>query len=112
MDENSALFAYGSLVDGPLRERVIGRPLEGIAARLPGYERRRGRYFYVVAREGGQTEGLLLTGLSARDFEVLDQYEDVPTLYRRERVEVIGVDGRPVRCWIYMPTSRLTGGSA
>ncbi|MFZ0889503.1 MAG: gamma-glutamylcyclotransferase family protein [Candidatus Binataceae bacterium] len=107
MDENSALFVYGTLVEPRLRERVIGRPVEGIAARLPGYERRRGRYFYVVRREGGQTEGLLLTGLSPRDFEILDRYEEVPTLYTRERVEVIGAKGRAIGCWIYLPTSRL-----
>ena len=109
MDEDSTLFVYGTLLDSKMREQVIGRPVASVAARLPGYERRRGRYFYVVRHERGQTEGLLLTGLSARDFERLDQYEEVPALYTRGRVEVIGAKGNAIRCWVYLPTSRLIG---
>jgi len=29
----------------------------------------------------------------------------VPTLYARERIEVLTADGRKIECWIYLPTS-------
>jgi hypothetical protein len=50
------------------------------------------------------TDGAILEGLDARDFEILDAYEDVPRLYTRERIEVLTVDCRRIECWIYLPT--------
>ncbi|WP_424668236.1 gamma-glutamylcyclotransferase family protein [Candidatus Binatus sp.] len=46
----------------------------------------------------------MLEGLTARDFTILDAYEDVPTLYTRERIEVVAADARKISCWIYLPT--------
>ncbi len=98
------LFVYGTLVDKAFRERMFGRPVQAIAARLAGFERGRTRHFYIVPREGGVTEGLILVGLSAEDFAMLDEYEEVPTLYTRERVEVTDGEGQAIRCCVYLPT--------
>jgi len=106
-DSDGSLFVYGSLLDAAHRAAVLGREVAAAPARLEGYERRRGRYFYIVGRAGGETPGLVLNGLGERDFAVLDRYEEVPRLYTRLEIEVAGPDGAALRCWVYMPTSAL-----
>jgi gamma-glutamylcyclotransferase (GGCT)/AIG2-like uncharacterized protein YtfP len=107
--EERGLFVYGSLLQPGLRRRLLGRTIQTEPARLPGYERCRGRHFYVRPRPGAETYGLLLFGLSTRDLEILDRYESVPELYRRELAQVEPEGGRPLPCWIYLPTSRALG---
>jgi len=111
VDESAALFVYGALLDRSLRERLLGRAVLASSAWLPGYERSRGRHYYVVKRDGARTEGLLLEGLGPRDFELLDRYEEVPSLYVREQVEVIDAQGANRCCWIFLPTARLLDAS-
>ena len=106
-DPASTLFVYGSLIDEAHREEILGRRVSSVAATIRDYERGRGRYFYLRKRPGIDTPGLLLLELSARDFTLVDDYENVPILYTRERIEVIGEGGIPVRCWIYLPTARV-----
>ncbi len=106
--ETASLFVYGSLIDASFRDRLLGRSVETIAARLAGYERRRGRYFYIVRRKNREVAGLVLLDLRDSDLAALDAYEEVPMLYTRERTEVIDAAGRTIRCWLYVPTSRLT----
>ncbi len=109
-DQDSALFVYGSLLDASHRRSLLGRDVETIAARLLDYERRRRRHFYLVRRAGAVTPGLVLLGLGASDFEVLDRYEELPRLYTRERAQVIDSADRTIRCWLYLPTDRLLKG--
>ena len=109
MESNDQLlFVYGSLMDPAERQRLLTRPIEAIPARLPGYGRGRRRYYFVAKQADAVTEGAILEGLSARDLAILDQYEEVPTLYTRERIEVVAVDGRGIECWIYLPTGWAT----
>jgi gamma-glutamylcyclotransferase (GGCT)/AIG2-like uncharacterized protein YtfP len=103
-DDGELLFVYGSLMDPAERIRLLARVIEVVPARLPGYERGQKRYYFVAKRAGAITDGAILEGLNSRDFEVLDAYEDVPTLYTRERIEVLTLDGRRLECWIYLPT--------
>ncbi len=110
-DSDGALFVYGSLLDAPHRAALLGREVAAAPARFIGYERRRGRYFYIVERAGVATPGLVLSGLVERDFAVLDRYEEVPRLYTRVKVEVMGADAAPLRCWVYLPTPLLLAGS-
>jgi gamma-glutamylcyclotransferase (GGCT)/AIG2-like uncharacterized protein YtfP len=105
--DNGSLFVYGTLLDAAHRAALLGREVAGAPARLRGYERRRCRYYYIAARSGIDTEGLLLGGLGNRDFDVLDRYEDVPRLYVRDAVEVELLSGEPLRCWVYLPTPEL-----
>ena len=107
MRARSSLFVYGSLLEASFRERLLGRPVRTLPARLPDHERRRGKYFYVVKRAGREVEGLLIFGLDRSDFETLDRYEEVPLRYTRERVEVIAGGGERLRAWLYVPAPRL-----
>ncbi len=105
---DDALFVYGTLLDPSMRERLLGRPVEAIAARLAGYQRGRGKHFYIVRKAGAEAPGAILTGLRERDFGILDGYEEVPSLYTRERVEAIDSSGRAISCWTYLPTGWAT----
>jgi gamma-glutamylcyclotransferase (GGCT)/AIG2-like uncharacterized protein YtfP len=98
-----ALFVYGSLLDEAKRVEILGHRVEVIEARLPGFERRRGRYFYLVPADGAVLPGMILLGLTSEDWQRLDAYEEVPRLYTREEVELITEHG-PLRCWVYLPT--------
>jgi gamma-glutamylcyclotransferase (GGCT)/AIG2-like uncharacterized protein YtfP len=103
-NDDQLLFVYGSLIDPAERQRLLTRPIEAIPARLSGYVRGRKRYYFVVRQADTVTEGAILEGLSAGDLAILDDYEEVPTLYTRERIEVVATDGRKIECWIYLPT--------
>jgi len=105
MPQDRLLFVYGTLVQPAMRVRLLGRPIEAVVARLPGFERGRRKHFFIVAKVGAMTEGMMLYGLTEADFRILDEYEEVPRLYSRERAEVVGENGEKVRCWIYLPTS-------
>jgi gamma-glutamylcyclotransferase (GGCT)/AIG2-like uncharacterized protein YtfP len=102
--DNQLLFVYGTLMNPAERLRLLGRPIDASPARLPGYTRGRKRYFFVAKLEDTVTDGAILEGLGAHDFEILDAYEEVPTLYTRERIEVVAADARKIECWIYLPT--------
>ena len=104
-NDDEMLFVYGSLMNPAERLRLLKRPIEASPARLPGYERGQRRSFFVAPRVGAITDGAILEGLDAQDFAILDAYEEVPRLYTRDRIEVLAADGRPINCWIYLPTS-------
>jgi len=110
--DDGALFVYGSLLDAAHRASLLGREVPGALARLAGYERLRGRYFYLVERAGAVVEGLVLEGLNERDFAALDRYEDVPRLYTRAMAVVTRADGTRRRCWVYLPTAKLLAAGA
>jgi cation transport regulator ChaC len=99
------LFVYGSLIDPIHRAEVLGHFADGVPAILHGYARGRSLHWYIRPRAGAQTGGLVLIDLDARDFATLDAYEDVPTLYTREQIEVTGIDSALIRCWVYLPTA-------
>jgi gamma-glutamylcyclotransferase (GGCT)/AIG2-like uncharacterized protein YtfP len=103
-NDDELLFVYGSLMDPAERIRLLARVIEAVPARLTGYERGQKRYYFVVKRADAVTDGAILEGLGPRDFAILDAYEDVPTLYTRERIEVLTLDSRRIECWIYLPT--------
>ena len=103
-----ALFVYGTLMEPRTRERILGRRVDALPALLRGYRRGRTRHFYIVRDPEATTEGIVLRGLGAGDFRLLDEYEEVPRLYVRERVEVM-CDGREIGAWVYIPTAWATG---
>ena len=108
----NCLFVYGSLLDRAVRIRILGREPAIHEATLSGYERRRKRYFYIVAKPGSRVVGAVISELKRDDFKRLDRYEDAPTLYSRAIVEVADSPARGRRrCWVYLPTRALTDGS-
>lgn len=103
------VFVYGSLLDSARRRQILGHEVRILPARLDGYERARGRYFYIVKRPGAETAGAILLGLDARDLAALDRYEEVPNLYTREPVTVSTNGGGRMTCWCYLPAPRAIG---
>jgi gamma-glutamylcyclotransferase (GGCT)/AIG2-like uncharacterized protein YtfP len=105
------LFAYGTLADPQTRQRLLGaRPeLEVVRARLRGYARVSvpgfSYPFIVPSEPDAVVDGVLILGLSAADYDVLDEYEEVAagTYVRvRTEVEILGCGApRTVRAWVY-----------
>ena len=104
-DDGEILFVYGTLMNPAERMRLLGRPVNASPAHLAGYARGKKRYYFVARQAGAATDGAILDGLTAHDLAILDEYEEVPTLYTRERIEVLTADGGKIECWIYLPTS-------
>jgi gamma-glutamylcyclotransferase (GGCT)/AIG2-like uncharacterized protein YtfP len=104
-DDGEILFVYGALMNPAERLRLLGRPTDARPAHLSGYARGRKRYHFVGKQAGATTDGAILENLTAHDLAILDEYEEVPTLYTRERIEVLTADGSKIECWIYLPTS-------
>ena len=102
--EITTLFVYGTLLKPDLRDGLLGRHVETIPARLVGYARGRKRYFFVTAEKGAETKGKILLRLTERDFQILDEYEELPALYNRVRVTVLDGAGNEIECWTYLPT--------
>lgn len=103
-NRESFLFVYGSLMRDTERKRLLGRSVGAIPARLDGYRRGQSKYYFVARDSDAETEGAILLDLTERDFQILDEYEDTPRIYTRERISVIGSDGQSIECWIYLPT--------
>ena len=108
----SELFVYGTLTDPATVLEVLGRPCAAVPAALQNYERRVGRYAYLVEAQGQEVQGRVLGPLGAADFETLDEYEVVipkpiegkmRRLYTRALAEARLADGRSLRCWVYVP---------
>jgi len=110
--EINSLFVYGTLCDPETQRKIIGRTLKGIPARLEGYERREGKWPYIVPKKGGDVQGLLLCALNETDMVRLDAYEGVEPrwdagqlrrFYIREPVTVAAREKKNHLCWVYMP---------
>jgi len=108
MNDDQLLFVYGSLLNSAKRVLLLGRSINSSPAHLPNYARGRKRFYFVAKQADASTEGAILEGLTTRDLAILDEYEEVPTLYTRERIEVVATDARKIECWIYLPTGWAT----
>jgi gamma-glutamylcyclotransferase (GGCT)/AIG2-like uncharacterized protein YtfP len=85
-----ALFAYGTLLVPEVFYGVVGRQIDGQAARLAGHARfrLRGRvYPAIVAHPTQQVLGALYPDLGADELQRLDDYEG--DLYERRAVSVL-----------------------
>lgn len=106
------LFVYGTLINPQKQREIIGCRCPSTKACLKDYERRDGKWPYIVPKIGSEVTGLLLKSLEKCDFDKLDAYEDVKLqmikgrrriLYTRERKEVLTAAGVYVSSWIYLP---------
>ncbi len=106
---NHWLFVYGTLQLPERVHEVIGRTLEGIPAQLDGY--RCGRvartdFPGIVPDVSGCAPGQLLTGLTATELTLLDDYEG--ELYHRILVSAAFIPvnliraGDPITAWTYV----------
>ncbi len=107
------LFVYGTLRDPELLSAVLGRPLaagEMLAAVAPGFRATHypNRIYPALIRApGGAAEGLLLTGLSPFELDLLDQFEG--SEYRRGIVPVM-VGEELHEAQAYLPAIPVAGG--
>ena len=88
-------------------EALLGRTIEGRDGRLLDHACRPVRsapYPAVVPEAGLQTDGRLYTGLTPRDWRLLDAFEG--ELYRRRRAEVV-LGAERCEATIYAPREAL-----
>lgn len=104
----SYLFSYGSNHPEQIQKR-IGHDVVTEAAYVLDY----GRAFRGMSRTwGGGTATLipmpgaktygLIAEVTPKELELMDAYEGVPTVYKRSKIEVRNVDGRPLKAWVYL----------
>ena len=99
----AAFFAYGTLQFARVLERVVGRPLAAIPARLEGYARFRvhGRTFPgLIAEDGALTRGMLYRAIDPSTFERLDRFED--EFYERRELTVVTDLGESIQAFVYV----------
>ncbi|MEO6395198.1 MAG: gamma-glutamylcyclotransferase family protein [Devosia sp.] len=108
------LFVYGTLRDPDILAGVLGRPLRAEAmqpASAPGFRAvyYPGRVYPGLIRSpGGVAEGLLLTDLSAFEFDLLDAFEGDE--YRRDIIAVMA-DEELHETLAYLPTIAIDAGA-
>jgi|1185.fasta_scaffold108332_1 hypothetical protein len=92
------LFAYGTLRFPDVLEALLGRVPEHSPAIAPGWRVAAldGRVYPVLVPGDGGAGGILISGLTAGDWRVIDAYED--DFYELERLTL--VDGR--QGWAYL----------
>lgn len=102
-NENTCLFAYGSLQLPEVMLAVTGLSLRGEPARLPGFAR-----YCIVGKSypgirpqpGAVVEGLLFGAIDAGTWARLDCFED--DFYQREAVTVTTPDGHAHAAQAYL----------
>lgn len=97
------LFCYGTLQLPAVVQAVIGRPLQGLRAALPGYGAfhvLRAEYPGLQRSRGLTTRGVLYRDVTPAELAVLDLFEGA--LYRRRRQIVRTENGQRVQAWTYM----------
>jgi gamma-glutamylcyclotransferase (GGCT)/AIG2-like uncharacterized protein YtfP len=96
------LFAYGTLRFPDVLEALLGRVPEHSPAIAPGWRVAAldGRVYPVLVPGDGGAGGILISGLTAGEWRVIDAYED--DFYELERLTL--VDGR--QGWAYLTRDR------
>jgi gamma-glutamylcyclotransferase (GGCT)/AIG2-like uncharacterized protein YtfP len=96
------LFAYGTLRFPDVLEALLGRVPEHSPAIAPGWRVAAldGRVYPVLVPGDGGAGGILISGLTAGEWRVIDAYED--DFYELERITL--VDGR--QGWAYLTRDR------
>ncbi|MDD3371087.1 MAG: gamma-glutamylcyclotransferase [Alphaproteobacteria bacterium] len=107
----SSLFVYGSIADESIQLKILGHICKKNAAILRGYERRMGKWAYVLPKVDSVVEGWLIEGLSDAEVVKLDEYEKAdsvpgladPVIYERREVSVYLPGGEAKIAWAYFP---------
>lgn len=89
LDDSEATFVWGKLMNPHFIRKLLGHALAFCPAEIRGYARIPSGDFYVLKKkEGATTQGVVLLGLSAKDREGLDTYEQIPNVMERRRIMV------------------------
>ena len=103
----AALFAYGTLMFGPVLDRVLGRRPDMVRAAAPAFAARTmagQRYPGMIPMTTSVVGGVLLLGLSEAELALLDDYEGPP--YRRVMIEVVDDRGSVREATTYLVDAR------
>ncbi|GAB3110505.1 gamma-glutamylcyclotransferase [Aestuariicella hydrocarbonica] len=109
------LFAYGLLQHADVLQQLIGEPLNGEVATLPGYTRRQlllsgfKPCAMAVPEDGHSLSGVLFRDVSPSALAAMDAFEMLDEqIYRRETVSVSTAAGENVACEVYLQGAALT----
>ncbi|MEU6559168.1 gamma-glutamylcyclotransferase family protein [Nocardia nova] len=106
-DPGPDLFAYGTLQFGPVLDVLLGRTPEMDVAVARGWRVAtlpQRLYPGLVAQPGRMAGGVVLRGLTAADWRIIEAFEDPE--YDLRPIELIGID-EPVRTFVW--SSAVTG---
>jgi hypothetical protein len=79
-----ATFVWGELMNPHFINGLLGHYVPFAIAQLHGYERRRTKTFFkAVPKKGALMQGVVLLGLSAKDVEKLNEFEQAGVVMRR-----------------------------
>ena len=89
LDDASATFVWGKLMDPHFIEKQIGRPAAFCPAEIRGYARVKTPEFYALRKKAGATaQGVVLLGLTDKEVAALNAFEHIPRVMERRRIEV------------------------
>lgn len=96
------LFAYGTLQDAELQRILFGAPCRMRKAALPGWTLHVAPegWLFIKPDPAGSVSGSLLE-LDAEALRTADLWEEIPTLYQREKIAVRLADGGGLEAWAY-----------
>ncbi len=100
------LFVYGTLLNQEILQTLLGYVPEMSSASIDGFQRHavRDDVYPAVRPDANHTvEGMILYGLSSRDFEMLDHFEGesydrVPVIAQQRSESCMG----DVECYLYV----------
>jgi acyl-CoA thioesterase I len=104
------VFAYGTLLNSARQKSLFGRRIPHVPAVVAGWRKLVcvGPYYGIVRERGARTEGGVLE-LTRAELTAADDWEGVPSSYRRTRVRV-AIAGRSCLCWAYVPAQGRRAG--
>ena len=70
-----SIFAYGTLMDQPFVERMLGHAVEMKTALLDNYVRLEPSYYMIFPHDKHWVNGVVITGLTPDDVAKFDRYE-------------------------------------
>lgn len=98
------VFTYGSLMYGPVWQRLVTGPHRAVTGTITGFERRRivGAAYPALMRGSGVVQGIVYCDLDATELATLDRFELEGEDYRRIAVPVALADGTTLHAWTYL----------
>jgi hypothetical protein len=89
LDDPKAVFVWGKLMSPHFIRKLLGRPLPFCPAEIRGYARvPSGDFFALKKRKGATVQGVVLLGLTEKDTEGLNRFEQIPHVMERRRTMV------------------------
>jgi hypothetical protein len=93
LEKGDLYFVWGFLMDPAFIAKLMDRPIPLASAIIRGYRREttvtdQGRGFRLVPEENGTVMGVVLINPTDEEVEILDHFEQVPTIMIKKRIQV------------------------